>query len=205
MLTQEQLIKRRQYVGASEIGALLGQDKFKTAVDVYRSKINPPEPQKETPAIKFGNALEFPILKLACDELKTPWELAHFGQEFESESMLATLDAKVSEHSYRRKPAGPCIIEAKTTGFAGPPIETWGRAGTEDIPERVLLQVQFQMEAADIGICWIALLSGHDARGLSMYRIKRQPILGKMLRKIANRFIAEFVNRQIEPPPFPSW
>ena len=45
-LTQQQLAKRHEMIGASEIAAIVGLDPYKTALDVYAAKVlpNPQEP-----------------------------------------------------------------------------------------------------------------------------------------------------------------
>ena len=218
-LTPEELKLRQGFVGASDVPALFGMDKFKSIVDVWESKVLPLKEQKETPAIKYGNLLEPVILALACDYLETKptWLQTKYRQT--KGQMAANFDGVLRDGNWTKRgkiQKRPCLIEAKSTGFVGKPMETWGRAGTEDIPSRVLLQAQHQLHVAqeltsfcgEISkpeICYVALLSGHDARGLSMYPIKYNPEMGQRIEYVCNQFWSKYVVPKIKPPIFEDW
>ena len=218
-MTNEELTLRQGFVGASDVPALFGLDKFKTIVDIWESKVLPLKEQKETPALRYGNLLEPVILTLACDYLKGNWTLLQEKVRKQKGTMAANFDGVLPGGTWEKRgktQAMPRLIEAKSTGFVGKPMETWGRAGTEDIPSRVLLQAQHQLhvaqtfqskcgEAATPEICYVALFSGHDARGLSMYPIKYNPEMGERIEYVCNQFWSKYVVPKIQPPIFEDW
>lgn len=60
---------RKKCIGGSEIGAILGLNKYMTAWDVWDRKVNGTE-QPETQAMKSGRYLEEAIRKMCYDQLK---------------------------------------------------------------------------------------------------------------------------------------
>lgn len=205
------------FIGASDSPALFNLDKFKTMKDVWASKTNPPVLKPETPALRMGNLLEPVVIQLAEDYLNA----ARSARNIVSSRgrMGASFDGMLPEAGwvYRGKlQEKSCLIEAKTCGFTGEVMETWGRGGTEDIPPRVLLQAQHQLHVANNDpqlfkawknpeICWVSLLSGHDGRGHRMYRIKYNKELGERIERACNQFWEEYVATQTEPPIYREW
>ena len=216
-LTLEQLKTRQNFVGASDSPVLFNLSRFKTLQDLWRSKVEPPQVKPETPATRMGNLLEPVVMQLAEDALNAPPSAKNIVSSIGR--MGASFDGvlRAGQWTYRTKIQDrTCLIEAKTCGFAGEVLETWGRGGTEDVPPRVLMQAQHQLHVAQcfpstIGedpkpeICWVSLLSGHDGRGHRMYRIKYNKSVGERIENVCNQFWKLYVEPRIEPPIFVEW
>jgi len=52
------LKRRKEYIGASDWGSVLGQNKWKTPIDLYHDKIGESEPQEDNIKMKFGRDVE---------------------------------------------------------------------------------------------------------------------------------------------------
>lgn len=187
-------VDRHTRVGASDVPALFGLDPFKTRRELMKSKLYPEderEPAKVGSAIWYGNMLEDAVIGMARDRL----HLVGIQEQvpLRNEMLVAHPDVIASSYVNRgRDYQAPCIVEIKTTGFTGQPAETWGRAGSKDgIPVRIFIQVQAQLLASQVNdqyktdMAFIALFSGHDARGLSIYPVKYNKKAGdKIMNKV---------------------
>lgn len=216
MLSLQQRNERRGYIGASDVPCLMGFNEWKKPWHVYWSKMpedEQPDEIKEanekpdSKAVKYGNFLESVILDMAADYLvhEIP-DFDNYPQFHRDETvgegiLRSNLDMRADKFFYRKKLIeSPCIIEAKSTGFAGTPMEEWGRAGSQDVPPRVMLQVQAQLMCTQFEWAWIALLSGHNAKGLRMYRIKPNKKVQAHIEETCKRFWNDYVLTKTPPP-----
>lgn len=214
MLSKQDAERRAKYVGASDVPCLFGWNAWKKPWHVYWSKM----PQEtwpdeytatlkpegaESKAIMIGNALEPAVLRLMVGYLGHEADHEYIKDEqhvHKDGIILASLDAQLSCFTYRNKKINePCVLEAKTTGFAGDPLERWGRAMSQDIPIRVMAQVQTQLLATGWKFAFIGLLSGHDASGLKMYRITAEPKLQERIAETTQRFWQQYIMRKHPP------
>lgn len=210
-ITEEQRQQRRKFIGGSDIAALLGYSPFGNPISVWESKVKELD-KKETTALKIGNLLEPIVLKLAEEDLQSP-VLEH--PTITHGNMAVNIDGYCGAGwLYRQKPqAEECLLEAKTAGFAGPPMEDWsGRAGTDQVPPRIALQCMYQLHvvrAAGIfpkaKICWVPIVTGHDGKGYRKFRIQYSPALGNRLEAIATHFWKKWVETNVEPPAIINW
>lgn len=139
------------YLGASDLGAILGCDPFRTALDVWARKTGRVASTETSDALDSGNDHEAGIIAGAARRLRRaglvervdyPGPGTIKGGMVVGEGALwrgATLDA-VAHH----RDHGPVPLEAKMVGRAHE--HEWGPdvAGGEAIPERVLAQVHWQ-------------------------------------------------------------
>lgn len=58
MPKEQWLAERRQGIGGSDVAAILGENPYKTAIDIWREKTGRIEPEPETTAMRFGKAVE---------------------------------------------------------------------------------------------------------------------------------------------------
>jgi putative phage-type endonuclease len=131
MLTEEQLKLRRKGIGGSDVAAIYGISRYKTAFRVYQEKMGYALPQEMTEAQRHGHIME-PII-LNEYQNKTGYNLHRspptiFSQEYPW--MLANLDAYDSE-GY--------IIDAKY--FHWSRKKEFGEPGTSEMPHDILLQM----------------------------------------------------------------
>ncbi len=194
MITKKQEQARAAGIGSSEIAAICGIDPWRTAYDVWALKTGKVEGGEENEAMRLGTRLEPTILALAGEELgqKVVRPSSHFvGCK---PYMRANIDGMV-ETAKRGSP----IVEAKSTGVT----DGWGQPGTSEVPERVLLQVTWQMMCSSSDLAYIACLSAKYGLAFSLYRVEWDEHLAEELATKAERFW-QCVERDTPPEGFPS-
>lgn len=198
-LTVEELAARRSWIGSSDVPALLGVDRYKNIADLYLTKIGAVE-LRESPneAANLGDHLEEGLCnwlahKLDCGVTR--------GEHRNSTDGLlrAQLDGFL--------PATGETCEIKTTGLFDPTFrpdrEGWGADGTDDVPYRVIAQVQFalMLSGAPRGHV-VALLGGGG--GVRHYVIESMPDLQAEIERRARAFWHDHVIARIPPEPTPN-
>ena len=148
MLTVEQLLQRRNAIGASEAAAAVGLSPWLTPYELWCDKTGEGSPIEENEWMEWGSRLEASILKKYCDvhgvtpEAPCAWRVSkHFA------FMGCTPDALLDDR----------VIEVKTARFDAP---GWGEPGTEQIPRQYYLQVVHQMIVTERAIADVAVLFG---------------------------------------------
>lgn len=210
-ITAGQRLIRKAFIGGSDIAVLTGHDRYRSPVNVWKSKTEEATEDKESHSMLIGNILEPAVLKYAEHYLESPvmpHETIIVGRAGVNLDGYCEAGWKYRNKAVER----PCVVEAKTTGFNGPPLDDWsGRALTDNVPARVLIQCQYQLalfneyHPGGADIAWVCLLSGHDAKGFRMFKINYSESLGKRLVRIANHFWEKWVAPKIEPPQAINW
>lgn len=88
-------------------------------------------------------------------------------------------------------------VEAKTSGLLGPTRERWGDEGTDDVPERVIIQSHVHMLATGRQRCYVPALLG--GRGFVMFVVPFSNELGDALVRTAVAFWTDHVLSVIPP------
>lgn len=198
MLTTEQLKLRKSHLGASDVAALFGLDPFKTGADVWLDKtfdIEPPARQNDS--IDMGNAFETPLLGWAARELgvnisTVPGDLFAVCKAYPVFS--ATLDSIILD--------AECVvltdeaIEAKVTSRS----EEYGEPGTDQVPDRVNVQVQAQMLCHDLKRVHVAVLMGRNGLRRELYLVERDEDIITSIIQRGEWFWNEFVLPKKQPP-----
>lgn len=170
MITAEQRTARKNFLGASDVAAVLGLDPFRTPADVYLSKTADliDEPGD---AAQLGNHFERPILQWAEKRIgELEYDLPTCYRE--GTVLCANLDA-------RRKLTGS-PVEAKLTALG----DGWGDADTDQVPERVLVQTTVQLICNPADEAFVsAFLAGcrSVADALRIYRIPFNAELARII------------------------
>jgi putative phage-type endonuclease len=68
MTHEEWLIERRNGIGGSDAGAIVGLNKYRNAFDVYADKLGLIEPQEDSEAMRQGRDLEEYVAQRFCEE-----------------------------------------------------------------------------------------------------------------------------------------
>ncbi len=118
MLTDEQKLARRKGIGGSDVAAILGVSRYKTAVDLYLSKLGDPisiqEELQAKPQLEQGNILEPLILKkykeITGNNVISKETIKHDKHDF----LLANIDGYVESENI--------VVEAKTSSIK----KDWG-------------------------------------------------------------------------------
>lgn len=132
--------QHRRLITASKIGAIFGVDEFTTPAQLWGMMHDLVPPKETTPAMMRGHiqeasildwfyTVEHPELKKVAGE--TTWTNPNHDW------CCANTD------SHATTPTGQTVfVEVKSIAR---PNRTWGEPGTEEVPEKYWLQVQFQM------------------------------------------------------------
>lgn len=190
-LTDEQLERRRQHIGASDMAMILGVHPQKNAFDLWLDKTDKLEPESTaSESAEIGMEFEAAVLTLAERRLGPLVRGEYF--EHEGTALAANLDARL-------KGGDHAPVEAKTSGLAGPVYGKWGDYGSADVPEHILVQVHVQalcMPELPARAHVAAVLGGI---GLRLYQIRFNERLAQIIIAEAQRFWDEHVLKD-EPP-----
>lgn len=189
MLTEQQKQNRKNGIGASESGIVLGVNKYISPYQLWMQKTGKMEPDNlsEVPAVKWGSIHEETIAQeyarmMNCEVVEVPETLYHP----EYKHILCHLDRKIVGQDK--------ILECKFAMFH---TDEWGASGTDIVPLHYIIQVQHQMSvcgasAADLAV----LIGGWDYR---VYHFKRDEFLiGKIIADL--NFFWDCVIKDIAPP-----
>jgi len=181
-ITEAQRQKRQQYLGSSDIAALLGFSAWRTAHDVWLEKTGRlPDGLEESAAMHAGTRFEGGVLDEAEARLgpiirntaHTPLEFINGGL-----SLIDHPDAILA------KTGEP--IEAKTVGLFGPVLEPWGEEATDEVPDSVILQDHVHMMCVAKEVCHtIAFIGG---QGFRLYRVPRSEAVQEIIAEAVERF-----------------
>jgi predicted phage-related endonuclease len=88
-------------------------------------------------------------------------------------------------------------VEAKTAALFGPLMEEWGEDGTDDIPQRVIVQSYVHMACTGTDSCHVVSFIG--GRGFAYHCIEKDDELMQMICEEAKRFWTEHVVANVPP------
>ena len=185
---EEWLEARKTYLGGSDLGAVIGVNKYKTALDVYLEKTSEHSPETNNDAIYWGNILEDVVAQEYSKRVNLPIEtepalLRHPEYEF----LAANIDRWVDGKKY--------VLECKTAGYMM--SKEWGEEGSDNIPESYLIQSAGYAAICDVPKVDIAvLIGGQDFR---IYSYVRNKEFEDKLIKIACNFWHNHVQKRIPP------
>lgn len=186
------LTTRRQGIGGSDIAAILGVSKFKTALDVYLSKTTE-QPEQKGEHLYWGHALENPIIDrfiqdTGANVIRQPEMRRHPDYEW----AIANADALITNGDTIE-----AILEIKTSSAFK--SREWGADDTDEVPIEYIAQVQWYMWIYNLQEAYIAaLIGGNQYR---QYHIQRDDELIAMLAEKAQAFWQNHVIPRIPPEP----
>lgn len=162
-LTGKHRLRRRKYIGASDVPAIIGVSPWKTASDVYYDKTAEFEDTKDTvnKAIQAGILLEDSVIDFAAQSLGVKVKRNQFRVHKEHKWASATLDALIVGTNE--------AIEAKTTSMC----DGWGEESTDQIPIHYIAQVQWQMFVTGLDRVWVPCLMPDFVLAFKLYVVDR--------------------------------
>lgn len=182
------LAERQTGIGSSDAPNLVGVG-YRTAADVYRSKVEPVSDRDPAGRLRRGILLE----PLAAAEYAAVMGVELTPAPFARHPDMPWL---VASPDYTR--ADGRRVEIKTTAGFG---DGWGESGTADVPPGYRVQVQHQMGVAGAAGIDLAALDVIEWE-LRVYRLEFDPEFWAWLVAVA----AEFWGRvQSRTPPGPEW
>lgn len=185
MLTELQRVTRQKHIGSSDSPAILGVDPYRSAADVWLEKTGQAEGFAGNANTDRGNRLEPVLIQWAADELGVA--LGHDKLIVHPGGILcANLDG-----------FGPnFIVEAKTSTD---PAE-WGKPGTDEVPERVIVQTHHAMAVSGLRLAYVpVLLPGFRSFDFRMYEVAYNEQLGAAVVKSTERFWRNHVVPRVQP------
>ena len=199
MITERQRQQRVEGIGASEVGAILGLDPFRSAYDLWAlktGKCEESENREESEAVKIGNLIEPTVAALAEERLGVKLVKPTATYKHPNGIMFANLDRQM-----RRAERGALPVELKSTGI----VDGWGEDGSDVVPDRVLLQVTAQMMCSGATAAKVARLLGRFGLSFSMYHVNLDADLAQTIDERVCQFWEKNVQRDIPPEnSFPS-
>lgn len=199
-LSEKQKAMRATGLGASEIPILLGLSPFKAAAELAAEKRGELPPFEGNTFTHWGQRLERTIAEEWLEQHRakgedvsifTPPTLRHRT----SEVVLATLDRAVVPEGRRARDAWVAALEAKNVSAYR--SEEFGE-GEDAIPEAFIVQVQTQLEVAELPVGYLATLIGGNQ--FREYRLERDPELGGNLVQLAEKWWADHVVQGLPVP-----
>jgi len=173
--------RRRKYIGASDVPAIIGVSPWKTASDVYYDKTAVFEDTKDTvnKAIQAGVLLEDSVIDFAAQSLDVKVKRNQFRVHKEYKWASSTLDALIvggDQYAYHRNEA----IEAKTTSMP----DGWGEERTDQIPIYYIAQVQWQMFVTGVERVWVPCLMPDYVLAFKLYVVDRdEDIISRLVKQ----------------------
>lgn len=192
MTKKEWLRARHGHIGGSEIGAVLGLNKYRSALELYTEK-TAPEPTEidETPKMRAGKRQEQLIADYYADVAQREVEIdgvirIHPQHSFASVS----LDRIIVDNGDGR---GPGVLEAKNTTSMY--ASTW----ETDVPLPYYAQIQWGMLVS--GYSWGAVAVQIDGWDLKITAVEADKDFQEMMLGEAREF---WTNMQAGIPPAPT-
>ena len=186
------LTSRKTGIGGSDIAAIIGVSKFKTALEVYLSKTTD-QPEQKGEHLYWGHALENPIIDrfirdTGANVIRQPEMRRHPDYEW----AIANADALITNGDTIE-----AILEIKTSSAFK--SREWGADDTDEVPIEYIAQVQWYMWIYDVNEAYLAaLIGGNQYR---QYHITRDDELIAMLAEKAQAFWQNHVIPRIPPEP----
>lgn len=190
-LSPMELERRKGFVTATDVAAILGASPYRNAMDVYLDKTEPLDHWQGNAATEAGTLLEPVILQWAETRLGeiNPGEFLVHANGINA----CTLDGRL--------PTGE-PVEAKSHGVVGPADwDAWGEDGSDVLPDAIILQVNAQMLVTGESKTWVPALIG--GRGFLMYVVERHDSLQSMILEESERFWRDHVLKRCPPSDIP--
>ena len=139
MITQEQRLARKNFMGSSDVSSIFNYNPHKTDYGVFVSKVYDTADGKLSPSAEMGNKLEDTIVKWTAKKaglgeiITDPDELYFICKDYPL--FASNLDGIPVDGGDN------CAIEAKYTTM----VWEWGEPCSKDFPRRLWMQTQQQM------------------------------------------------------------
>lgn len=211
---------RRNGIGGSDIAAVMGLNRYRGAIDVFREKTEPEQRADEpNDAIHFGVILEDVVAKEFAR--RTGMKVQRINATFVDGIRIANIDRAIvnpaiagrvrafdEKDAHGRHMSTDALLECKTAGARsawrwGPSQEDEIKAGEvtseASVPMEYLAQVQWYLGVTGCNIAHIAvLIGGQDFR---VYQVKRDDNLIQRMYDIADDFWMKHVETGDCPAP----
>lgn len=197
--------ERKDGLGGSDIGAILGLSKYRTPVDVWAEKTGRAAPAESNLAMRFGTYAE----QFVAEEYTA--QTGNAVQRFTpmlrhpTAPLIGHVDRLVipegqKRAAHQRQIRTDRLLEAKTANaFAAFNAEEWGPAGTDAVPAAYLVQVATYRILTGCRHADLAVLFGNQE--LRVYHLERDVELEEMILARASEWWANHVIADVAPAP----
>jgi hypothetical protein len=189
-LSEKQQLLRQQGIGASEVF-----DVINGGITTYARKVGEADRFEGNSLTEFGHRIERVIGEAWAERhqgvrIYTPGTLRHSQHDW----ALASPDRVVAPVGVGRpaRQDWKSLLEIKTVFFSG---SEYGE-GADEIPEKHLVQVQWQLEVVGLEEATLVALVNGDYRE---YPIRRDREVGEMLLEVVGHFWRENVLARVSP------
>jgi putative phage-type endonuclease len=204
LINQDFTHNRASFLGGSDIGAVLGVSKYRSAMDIWLEKTGKQVDRKESFAMRFGSFAESFIADeyaaLTAEKLvdhlhglihpKYPFCVGHIDR-----FILENRDLPLFRDDGVLNPKK--LLECKTANYFSQ--ADWGEPGSDAIPPPYLCQCLWYLGITNLTEIDVAvLLGGSDLR---IFTITRDLELESLLFEKAAYFWTEHVQKDIPPKP----
>lgn len=199
------LAERRTGLGASDLGAILGLDPYRTPFQVWAEKTGRAPAFSGNLATRAGSYLEEFIAREYTRETGNRVQRWRTCLRHPQAPLLAHPDRLVIPPGQFRAHAGRRLrtdkgLECKHTSvYAAGAQSEWGAAGSDQVPGRFLLQCAQNMALAEVPHWDLAVLIGNAE--LRVFHLHRDPELEGLLIEEGSRWWQDYVVADMPPPP----
>ena len=194
-ITPEQREARREHIGSSDVSSLFGLDPFRPAgpLDLYIEKTMEvmDDEHAKREAMEIGNELEAPLVAWAGRQVGSPviTDPERLSKVCTEHPIFASNVDALFEYLPK---AG---VEAKSTSMDA----EWGKPGTDEVPDRVLLQCALHALVHDLDEVYVPVLIGKFGLRRELYRVPRSEAIIKAIIEKGEAFWNEHVIPRIPP------
>lgn len=188
MLTEKQKEQRRNGLGGTDIGAILGFSQYSSPIRIYKEKIGIAPDRKDNKQMRVGRAMEDGIIKLYEEDQNCKVIVCDTVHHPKYDFLFANVDGKIDNTNI--------ILECKTAYKTA----AWGDPGTNQIPDIYLFQVAHYANITDAEKVDIAVLF-IESRNYEIYTYQRNVELEAILEERAIKFWNENVLKRVAPDP----
>lgn len=191
MLSAEQKELRRNYLGSSDLPAILGLDPFRSRLDVWYEKTGRVKDFDGNRATLLGNLFEEPLIRFV--EIVT-------GATFERNVMRVHPNGLLAANfdGIGSLVGDGVLAEAKVK--VAIPTERWGDEGTDDVPMRVIAQTHHQfLHAPECNRAVVPVLIPGFVLEPRLYWIRRNDQLCEQIEMRGVEFMEKHVKTDTPP------
>jgi putative phage-type endonuclease len=189
-LTREAwLAERKNYLGATDIAAVIGKHKYKTAVDVYLEKVGQKPEAGTSRKAEAGLALEPLVREWYAKEIGQKISAGRTVFDPEHPFLAVNLDGEAEDGD---------PVEIKTMDFAT--RDEWGTPGTDEIPSQYYIQAIVQLGTLGRNRCRVVKCD-RGTMEIEEYIVLPDPENFKLCRAMGVVFWTKCVLPKIPPSP----
>jgi putative phage-type endonuclease len=181
------ILARRNYIGGTDVAAIVGKHKYKTALGVYAEKVLGVVDDEQSILAMMGLALE-PVIRIVVErDTKRPVLPSEFGRHPKFPRLAVNPDGEFSDEEG---------CELKTHGYATK--DEWGEEMTDEVPDAYHVQATWQCGIKGWKRCYIVAFD-RDKGTARYYCVEANPDYFNSLVTIADRFDREHILAKVEP------